>query len=107
MKLFTKQNETKLQKQYPKGSDMDNQDVVCKIFDPTGSWTWYIMNQDPNNPDYLWGIVKGFEVEMGSISKAELENLRGKFNMPMERDKYFSPINAKEVWEKLMRGEHV
>ena len=65
MKLMTKEIEKKARTQYPLGSDM-TQNVVAKFFDPTGSWTWYLMNQDPEDPDYLWGIVKGFEVEMGA-----------------------------------------
>jgi hypothetical protein len=57
--------------QYPRGSDME-QKIVAKFFNPTGSWTWYLMNQDPDDPDYLWGIVKGFEVEIGSFSLSDL-----------------------------------
>lgn len=101
--LFTKTIEQELQKQFPMGSSLEQQ-VVVKIFNPFGSWTWYIMNQDPNDQDYLWGIVDGFDVEMGSISKKELEDLRvPPFNMPLEKDLYFKPISAKELWEKLNR----
>ena len=108
-KMFTKEIEKKLQEQYPQGADME-QDVVCKISNPYGNWKWYIMNQDPEDPDYLWGIVKGFEVEMGSISKSELENTRIKFagaGLPLERDLHFKPRPAKEVWADLNAGKHV
>jgi len=101
VKLFTKEIEEKLQAQYKYGSNMD-QNVVCKIFDPYGEWTWYLMNQDPDDPDYLWGIVKGFEVESGSIWKSDLESV-GR----LERDLHFEPVPASQVWEKLMAGEHV
>ena len=106
MKLFTKEIETKLQKQYPQGSSFE-QDVICKIFDPCGSWTWYIMNQDPEDPDYLWGIVKGFETESGSISKRELETVKTGFGLGLERDKFFKPRPASEVWKDLQEGKHV
>ena len=46
MVLFTKEIEQQLQAQYPLGSSLD-QMVVCKIFNPYGSGTWYVMNQDP------------------------------------------------------------
>jgi len=49
MKLMTKQIEKRAQAQYEKGNDL-SQDVVAKFFDPTGSWTWYLMNQDPQGP---------------------------------------------------------
>ena len=65
------------------------------------------MNQDPEDPDYLWGIVKGFEVEMGSFSLSELEAVRGRFGLGIERDLYFTPIPAREVWDKLNREVHV
>lgn len=106
MKLMTKQIEKRAQAQYKKGNDL-YQDVVAKFFDPTGSWTWYLMNQDPQDPDYLWGIVKGFEVEIGSFSLSELQAIRGRFGLGIERDLYFTPRPASEVWESLINGRHV
>jgi len=81
--------------------------VVAKFFDPYESWTWYLITQDPDAPDYLWGIVKGFEVEMGSFSLTELEEFKGKLGIGIERDLHFRPMTAEDVWEKLRRGEHV
>ena len=106
MKLMTKEISKQAQKQYPLGSDF-GQMIVAKFFDPTGSWTWLIMNQDPNDPDYLWGIVKGFEVETGSISLSELERIRLPLGLKIERDLYFKPITAQEAWDKLNKGIHV
>jgi len=106
MKLMTKEISRKLQEQFPMGSDF-KQMVVAKFFDAGGSWVWYCMNQDPNDNDYLWGIVKGFEVEMGSFSLSELESYRGRFGLGIERDLYFTPIPASELWDKLNREVHV
>lgn len=106
MKLMTKAIERKAQKQYPLGSDMD-QEVVAKFFDPQGAWTWFLMNQDPEDADYLWGIVKGFEIEVGSFSLSELQKYRGRLGLGIERDLYFSPRPAAEVWEELSKGRHV
>ena len=109
-KLFTKEIEKRLQEQYKLGNNLEKQKVICKIFNPYGSWTWYILNQDKDDTDYLWAIVKGNEVEIGSISKAELENLRIKFGgygLPLERDSGFRPINAKECYDRLLKGEHI
>ena len=67
MKLLTKADTAKLQSQFNRGSDM-SQKVVVKIFNPYGKGRFYIMNQDPNDPDYMWGIVQmGDEIEVGSI----------------------------------------
>lgn len=106
MELLTQEITDKLQEQFSKGADFE-QMVVAKFFDPCGSWSWYVMNQDPEDPDYLWGIVKGFEVEMGSFSLSELQTFKGRVGLGIERDLYFTPTSAREIWEKLNRGEHV
>ena len=103
MKLFTKEIETKAQEQYLKGSDLESQVIVAKFFNPTGAGSWYLMNQDPIDPDYLWGIVDLFEVEMGSFSKSELENYKGRMGLGIERDLHFTEVNAKVLWDKLMK----
>lgn len=106
MKLITKAIEKKAQKQFPMGSDM-NQMVIAKFFDPCGGWTWYLMNQDPNDTNYLWGIVKGIYIEMGSFSLNELQAYRGRLGIGIERDKFFKPMKAKDVYNALMEGEHI
>ena len=94
-----------LTSQFHKGAILEGQNVIVKLFDPCGSWTWYFMNQDPEDPTYLWGIVKGFEIEMGSMYLPELEEYRGRLEIGIERDLNFNPLPAKEVWERLLRGE--
>ena len=107
MKLLTKEVIKKATKQYTKGSDMDEQMVVAKFFDPMGSWTWYLMNISDETGDYAWGIVKGHEVETGSFSVSELQQIRLPFGLGIERDMYFEPMKASDVFDKLNRGEHV
>jgi len=103
MKLMTKAIEKAAQKQYPMGSDF-NQKIVAKFFTPWTNWTWYVMNQDPRDPDYLWGIVDGKEVEMGSFSLLKLEIVRGPFGLRVERDRHYKPETAQECWDRLHRG---
>jgi hypothetical protein len=106
MKLFTKAENAKLFANYSKGSNMANQNVVVKIFNPYGNGRWYIMNSDPNDPNYLWGIVDlGYGAEVGSISRSDLENYRNRFGWGFERDMSFRPKNAKMVLEGLRNGE--
>lgn len=105
MKLLTKEIIRKAQKQYPCADDM-NQKIVAKFFDPVGSWSWYMMNLDTDE-DYAWGIVKGWEVEIGSFSIEELKSVKLPFGLGIERDKSFVPITAKECYDKLRKGEHV
>jgi hypothetical protein len=106
MKLFTKEVDKQLFAQYPKGSDLDNQMVVAKIFNPYGRGVWYLLNSDPEDPDYIWAIVDLFEPDMGSVSRSELQTVKvPPFGLGLERDIYFTPKPAKEVFEGIMRGE--
>jgi hypothetical protein len=107
MELFTKEIKEKAKSQYPLGAEMENQMIVAKFFNPAGAGTWYLMNMDPEDEDYCWGIVDLFEVEMGSFSKSELENFNGFLGLGIERDLYFETINAKELWQKLMSNAQV
>jgi len=101
---MTKEIKEKAQKQYDEGSDME-QMVVAKYFG--GNWTWYLMNMDKDE-DYCWGIVDGFAVEMGSWQMSELQKVKFKpFGLGVERDLYFEPMKAKDVWEQLNKGELV
>jgi hypothetical protein len=56
MQLMTKAIEKAARRQYPQGNDLEGQKVVAKFFDPTGSWTWYLMNQTPRIPTTCGGL---------------------------------------------------
>ena len=98
---MTKEIKEKAQKQFDDGSDME-QMVVAKYFDAMGGWKWFMMNMDKVEY-YCWGIVKGHEVEMGSFSIKELQSMSPR----IQRDLYFEPVKASEVWEQLNKGEWV
>jgi hypothetical protein len=106
MKLFTKDIDQKLFDQYMMGNDLENQMVVAKIFNPYGNGVWYLLNSDPSDPDYLWAIVDLLEVEVGSVSREQLETLKvPPFRLGLERDLYFTPMNAKKLYKALLSGE--
>ena len=100
MKLLTKEITEKAQKQYDKGSDLEGQMVVAKFFNPAGRGTWYLMNL-ADDKDYAWGIVDLFAVEMGSFSIKELSDAKLPFGLNIERDMYFEPVKADELWKAL------
>lgn len=103
MKLLTENENKKLFEQYHLGSDLEKQEVVAKIFNPYGMGTWYLLNSDPEDPDYIWAIVDLFEIEVGSVSRHELESIRI-HGLPLERDKSFTPINAAELLSGIRAG---
>lgn len=106
IKLITQEIQKQLHEQYAKGADMGTQKVVCKFFHPFSNWKWYVMNQDPEDENYLWGIVKGVAIETGSIYLPELKELKI-MGLPIERDLHFPPTPAIEIWERLHKGEYI
>jgi hypothetical protein len=66
-----------------------------KFFTPDGSWTWYPTEYD--GKDTFFGLVSGFEVELGYFSLTELESVRGQLGLSVERDLYFTPTTLREL----------
>ena len=74
--------------------------VWIKLFTPDSSWTWYITEYD--RADQLaFGLVVGFETELGYFSLAELRSIRGPLCLRIERDLYFEPRALSEVRAQL------
>lgn len=69
--------------------------VVAKFFDPTGSWTWYVVEgeQRADGDWEFFGLVRGFETELGYFTLSELQHakdgLTGLCGLPIERDLAF------------------
>jgi len=63
--------------------------VQVKFFTPWTSWTWYVTEFD--GEDIFFGLVDGFEKELGYFSLSELQSARGPGGLRVERDLYFSP----------------
>ena len=66
-----------------------------KFFTPDANWTWYPTEFDGN--DIFFGLVSGFEVELGPFSLTELEGVKGGLMLPLERDLYFEPTSLREL----------
>ncbi|MCA9912469.1 MAG: DUF2958 domain-containing protein [Anaerolineae bacterium] len=66
-----------------------------KFFTPAGSWTWYASEYD--GKDTFFGLVSGFEVELGYFSLMELESIRDPLGLPIERDLYYTPRTLGEL----------
>ena len=103
MKLLTKAIINKATRQYPKGTNME-QMVVAKFFNPMGKGTWYLMNMHDDN-DYCWGICHIYEWEIGSFSINELKSVSLPFGSKIERDMYFKPVKASDLWSKLKENK--
>jgi hypothetical protein len=97
MKLLTKEILNRLPPLY---SQENNPDPIVhvKFFDPTGSWTWFAYEGSQEGDDFIFfGLVKGFEDELGNFSLNELAKFRGKFGLGIERDRYFKPVPLSQI----------
>jgi hypothetical protein len=66
-----------------------------KFFTPDSIWTWYASEFD--GEDIFFGLVVGFEIELGYFSLKELKEARGLMGFPIERDIYFEPKILQEL----------
>lgn len=101
MKLITK---SQLQKMLKNGKKAESDPAfdphpVVKLFNPTGGATWLLAWLEPEDTDIAFGLCDlGFGCpELGTVRISELEAVRGRFNLPLERDLHWTathPISA-------------
>jgi hypothetical protein len=69
--------------------------VQVKFFTPDAQWTWYATEFD--GEDTFFGYVKGDFPELGYFSLSEIQAVRGRLGLPVERDQYFKPVPLSQV----------
>ena len=89
MTLLTKKIREDLPKLYANEGNHDAE-VIVKFFTPDSNWTWYATEFD--GVDTFFGLVDGFDRELGYFSLSELESLGSK----IERDAWFDPTPLSE-----------
>ena len=96
MKLLTKANLKALPAQGSTiGQGMDAIAQV-KFFTPDSFWTWYAVEYNPECK-LFYGLVDGFEKEVGYWGLEELETAKGPLGLKIERDLYFNPTPLREL----------
>jgi len=95
MKLLTQENRKALPALYSTDGQGDDAIAQVKFFTPDSSWTWYATEFD--GEDEFFGLVQGFESELGYFSLSELESVRGALGLPIERDMYFTPTRLGDL----------
>lgn len=93
MKLFTEAQYEQLQRngvRSQESPDFDPEPVV-KLFTPDANATWLLTEIDPDDPDVAHGLCDlGLgSPEIGSVRLSEIRSVRGKFGLPVERDRFF------------------
>ncbi|EKD66378.1 MAG: hypothetical protein ACD_49C00049G0011 [uncultured bacterium (gcode 4)] len=93
MKLLTK-DIIKLFKKYWNQSNSSDPVVICKFFNPTWAWSWYVTEYIEEDR-LFYGYVSIFWDhcdEWGYFLLDELEIFRWRFGLKIERDISFEPI---------------
>jgi len=111
MKLLTQEIRKKLPALYSQEDKGGEAIVYVKFFSPDSNpWTWYITEGQPvmdevgNEADFqFFGLVYGFEKELGYFNLKELQSVRGPLGLPIERDLYWKPKTLKEIAPELFR----
>ena len=111
MKLLDEETRKLLPPLYFNEDKGDAAIVVVKFFAPWSNWTWYATEGSPVDEDGMFdadkpkvdflffGLVDGFEKELGYFSLGELESVTGPAGLKIERDLYWEPRSLRELME--------
>lgn len=107
MKLLTKEIAKRLPCLYATDNvKTEDKVAVAKFFDPCGRGVWYVVEGEPDGSDTRFF---GFVVsplgpdcdEWGYFSLNELQSVRNRFGLGIERDLHFSPQPLAPILSKV------
>ena len=99
MKLLTKEIQNKLPKLYSQEDKGLEAIVQVKFFSIANNWRWFATEFD--GEDTFFGLVQGFENELGYFSLSELQSVKFMGIPAIERDINWTPKPLKEIKQKL------
>ena len=104
MKLLPKEIRETLPPLYSQDGKGGKTIAYVKYFTPSSNWSWYgcegevVVDDHQNETDYkFFGLVEGFERELGYFLLSELEEVRGPMGLQIERDLYWQPKTLAEI----------
>ena len=96
MKLLTKENLKALPAQGSTIGQGEDAIAQVKFFTPWAGWPWYAVEYNPECK-LFYGLVDGFDQEVGYWTLEDLENAVGPMGMKIERDRYFKRTPLREL----------
>lgn len=106
MKLITKEIEKRLEKYpfYSQDGKKKEAIAVAKFFLCVGAWTWYILEADlQDNLVYGIAISGDGEAEYAYMGIDELQSIRLRSGLAIERDTLFYPTPLKDIKDKYLQ----
>ena len=106
-KLITDEQRAQLLANGRQSLENENSDPppVVKLFTPDAGATWLLTEIDPDDHDHAFGLCDlgpGFP-ELGYVSLAELQSVRGRLGLPVERDLHFIATKAISAYAREAR----
>jgi hypothetical protein len=108
MKLMTDEIAAALPRPYSTESvPLREKIAVAKFFDPTGRGTWYVLEGQPSDDGdwyfFTWCVSPlGPDCdELGYVSLNELQSVKGRMGLGIERDIHWTPTKLGEVVPRL------
>jgi hypothetical protein len=103
MELLTAELRSQLPPLYSQENNKDPT-VHANFFCPWSDWTWFATEGSEDDGEFLFfGYVIGHEEEWGYFALSEMEAVRGRGGLTIERDLYFKPGPFSEVIERYRR----
>ncbi|MBI9018780.1 MAG: DUF2958 domain-containing protein [Phycisphaerae bacterium] len=102
MKLLTEEIKKKLPQLYAQDGKGGKAIVYAKFFVPWNSWNFYATEYD--GQDTFFGLVDGFEKELGYFSLSELQAIKGPLGLSIERDLHWHPKPLEEIAPELFKN---
>ena len=99
MKLLTKEIQKKLQPLYATDNDGWRAIAQVKFFSIANEWRWFATEFD--GVDTFFGLVQGFDTELGYFSLKELQSVKWMGVPAVERDLSFQPQPLIVIKQKL------
>ena len=110
MKLLPKEVREALPDLYAQDGKGGKTVAYVKYFTTSSSWTWYVLGGEPvldesgKELDFrFFGLVDGYEKELGDFLLSELEEVRGPMGLPIERDLYWQPKTLEEIAPEMFK----
>ena len=96
MKLLTQELIKKIPPLYKQEDKGENALAYVKLFTPDSNFNWYITEYDADEK-ICFGLIDGFEKELGYFSLNEIEQIKGSMGLKVERDISFRPTKLKDL----------
>ena len=96
MELLTQELIEQIPPLYEQEGKGENALAYVKLFTPDSNFTWFITEYDADEK-MCFGLIDGFEKELGYFSLNEIEQIKGSMGLKVERDISFQPTKLKDL----------